>query len=104
VTVRHGRVVLSVVLSEAARIAVNVNRVVAGRRVAGRCRAHARHGRRCRALTRLRNLKLRGRAGHNTFRLKMRRLRRGDYRLWLVATNPAGQHSRRAVVSFAVPA
>jgi hypothetical protein len=34
----------------------------------------------------------------------MRRLRRGDYRLWLVATNPAGQRSRRAVVSFAVPA
>lgn len=104
VTVHHGRVVLSVVLSEAARIALSVNRVVRGRRVAGRCRAHARHGRRCSILPRLRTLKLRGRSGHNTFRLRMRRLRHGNYRLGLVATNPAGQRSRRVTVSFAVPA
>jgi hypothetical protein len=104
VSVRHGRVVLSLVLSESARIAVTVNRVQAGRRVAGRCRVHARHGRRCRALTRVRTLKLRGRTGYNTFRLRMRRLRHGHYRLWLVATSPAGQHSRRIVVSFAMPA
>ena len=104
VTVRHGRVMLSVVLSEPARIAVSINRVQAGRRVAGRCRAHARHGRRCRAVVRLRALTLRGRKGRNKFRLRMRRLGRGHDQLWLVATSPAGGRSRRVVVSFVVPA
>jgi outer membrane protein assembly factor BamB len=100
----HGRVDLRMLLSEAATISVGVERRLLGRVVGGRCSPGRRAGHRCRVWIMLRTLKLHATRGTNSFVLRTKRLRRGRYRLSLVARDRAGRSSPRTFVTFMVPA
>ena len=102
VTLLDGHVRLRLTLSEAATITVTVEKGVAGHIAGRRCRVGHRAGRRCTAWTTMRTLKLHGKRGNNAFLLHTKKLRRGRYRLALVARDRAGRRSRRIVVGFAV--
>ncbi len=69
---------------------------VAGRRVRGHCRAGARHGVRCTVTVRRARFTRHGRAGTNTFRLSLTKLRAGRYTVDIAAVNAAHHRSQTA--------
>jgi hypothetical protein len=100
---RSGRLTLTFTMSERADVTVTVNRVVPGRKVGRRCRANARHGKRCTILVKKARLTLSGRSGRHSFNLKMRPLAPGQYTLTLIAVDVAGAHSKTYTIKFKVP-
>jgi hypothetical protein len=96
-------------LSEAASIRVTLTRRAAGRKVGGRCRRRTRANRgrpRCTLYRRVGNFTQQGAAGSNTRRfggrLRGRKLNPGAFRAGFVATDAAGNRSRRKRVSFTI--
>jgi hypothetical protein len=78
VTVSGGRVTLWVTLSGPATITVSIS----GRRG---------------------TFKLHGKRGRNKFKLRMRPLAAGHYKLTVVARDASGKRSKRYTISFTVP-
>jgi len=93
---------LRVSLSEAARITGTITRTARGRRAGRRCSTRARRGRRCTVAMVVKRLRLAGRRGRSTVRASLRGVRPGRYTLTLVATDRAGNRSRRATLRFTV--
>jgi len=93
---------LRVSLSEAARITGTITRTARGRRVGRRCSTRARRGRRCTVAVVVKRLRFNGRRGRSTVRASLRGVRPGRYTLTLVATDRAGNRSRRVTLRFAV--
>jgi fibronectin-binding autotransporter adhesin len=62
-----------------AKVTLRLTHRVAGRLVGRHCRAGAGHGRRCSATVTVARLRYAGRAGANSFRLRLRRLEPGRY-------------------------
>jgi len=96
-------------LSEAARVSFTIERATSGRRVRGRCRAPTPRNRRARRCTRYvraggfaRQLALGRRRVSFSGRLRGRALRRGRYRVVIVARDGAGNRSRRHSAAFRV--
>jgi hypothetical protein len=107
---RRARTTVRYQLSEAARVAFRIERARVGRRVDGRCvrpTLRTRRAPRCRRYVALRGGFARsGSAGLNTFRysgrVRGRRLTPGRYRLAALATDAAGNSSRRVTAPFRV--
>lgn len=93
---------LRVSLSEAARLTGTISRPARGRRAGRRCSTRARRGRRCTTTVRVKSVRLRARSGRSTVSVSLRGLRPGRYSLALMATDAAGNRSRRATVRFTV--
>jgi acid phosphatase type 7 len=96
-------------LSEAARVRATLSRRAAGRKVGGRCRRRTRANRgrpRCTLYRRVGSFRQQGIAGSNTRqfdgRLRGRKLNPGAFRAGFVATDAAGNRSRRKRVSFMI--
>jgi hypothetical protein len=103
----HGAIAYA--LSEPAHVVLTVERLASGRKVGGACRRPARANRgrpRCRRPLRLGALAQDGSLGSNSRRLPAKvggkRLSPGSYRVTLVATDAAGNRSRRVRVSFTI--
>jgi outer membrane protein assembly factor BamB len=94
VHVVHGKLRLSLTLSEPAELTLVVSRLVPGRKVGGRCRVHARHGRRCQVSVRKLTVHIAARRGSDTPRPRMQALAPGRYTVTVVATNSVGERSR----------
>jgi hypothetical protein len=95
----HGTT-LKLSLSEPAVVTVVITQRVHGRRVHGRCRAHARSGKRCPLTVTRRTIRLTGVAGPNNFRFRPVGLRRGRYTATLTARGPTNQSSRPTTLAF----
>jgi hypothetical protein len=102
IKVRSGRARLTFTLSEAAKVTVVVRRILVGRSVGGRCRLHATRGQRCLVSLRRATLRLSGKRGVDSFRLRMRPLPAGRHSATLVARDAAGRRSRAYKVTFRV--
>jgi Bacterial Ig-like domain (group 3) len=94
----------SLILSKPVKFTVAIAKLVPGRRIHRRCRAQAKHGRRCMASLRLRILLLNGRVGHDGFRPRMRRLPPGDYAITVTARDRFGGRSKPRTVVVIVAA
>ncbi len=81
-------------LSTAATVTVAVTQRVKGRRVNGRCRAAARHGRRCAVSVRRARFTLHAHRGSNRLRLNLSRLRAGRYAVAVSAVDSNHRVSR----------
>lgn len=96
---------LSYSLSEAATIAGRIDALLPGRRTAKGCRA-AKRGKRCTRAVKRGTLRVTGHAGRGTAKVgpkfRGKRLKPGRYRLRLVATDAAGNASRRVTIKFRV--
>lgn len=104
VHVVRGKLRLSLRLSQPAELTVAVSKLVPGRKVHGRCRAGARHGRRCQASVRKLTLNRAVRQGSDTLRPLMHALAPGRYVITITATNSAGEASKPHSVVVAVRA
>jgi hypothetical protein len=93
---------LRVTLSEPARVTVQISRVQRGRRVRGRCRTTAMHGRRCSFRQRARRLSFQGRAGLDRRHLRTRGLRPGSYTAAVSARDSGGRRSRTVTLRFRI--
>jgi outer membrane protein assembly factor BamB len=93
---------LTFTLSERAKLTIVLSRNVPGRRVNRRCRAGARHGRRCTILVRKATFRPTGRKGRNSLRPRMRALAAGSYTVTITAIDAAGGRSKRYTVTFMV--
>lgn len=102
VRVVHRKLRLTLVLSQAARLAVVISKLEAGRAVRGRCRPGAQHGRRCQTLRRRGILHLFAQAGRHSLRPHMRALAPGRYAVTLTAVGTNGKRSKRATVKVVV--
>lgn len=94
-------------LSEAATVLATVSRTSRGRRVKGRCVAHARRGASCQLDTRIGTLPKQAlKAGDSAFgfsgRVGRTTLPAGSYRLTLVATDAAGNSSGPRALAFTI--
>ena len=96
-------------LSEAARVVFTIHRVRPGRRVRGKCRRVTSTNRskpRCKRYVSPRRFAAQATAGANrkkfSGRIGKRALRRGPYRATLVATDTAGNHSKRKRLAFRI--
>jgi hypothetical protein len=103
VTVVHGKLRLSLVVSEPARLTVVVSKLVPGRRVRGHCRAAAGQGRRCTVPVRKLTLRRSGRRGTNRWQPRMHGLAPGRYRITVTALSAAGKRSKPRTVVILVP-
>jgi hypothetical protein len=90
----RGKLRLSLTLSEPARLTIVVSKLVPGRKVHGRCRVRARHGRRCEESTRKLTLQIAAREGSDSPRPRMHALSPGRYSVTVVATNSVRERSR----------
>ena len=104
---RTKRVVrLATTLSAPATVAITVDRLLPGRRVAGRCRIAARTGTRCTLVRRVGVARQRAAAGAATLRIpariRGRVLTPGRYRLRAVAADAAGRRSAPKVLVIRV--
>jgi hypothetical protein len=93
---------LSLTLSEPAGVKLVISRVLHGRRARGRCRIHARHGRRCTLLIHKSTRTFLAHSGPNTFRLHLARLAAGRYIARITATSAGGLRSKRYTLRFGV--
>lgn len=106
---RKGGTTFSYVLSEAATVRVSIGRRFRGRRVGGKCRrvpGLRRGAPRCFGFRNVGAFTLQGVAGANSRwfggRLGKRRLNAGKFKAGFVATDAAGNRSRRESVSFTI--
>ena len=93
---------LRLTLSKSATLTATITQRVGGRRVRGRCRIGARHGRRCALTVRRARFTLRGHAGANSFRLALGRLRAGTYTVAVSAVDGAGLHSKTTQLALTI--
>ena len=93
---------LRLTLSQAGTLQIQISRTLSGRRVAGRCRAGARHGRRCTIARRARRMRLRAKRGRQQLRLNVRGLRPGSYVATIVLRGSSGRTSKTVTVRFAI--
>jgi len=97
---------LRLTLSEAADVRIAIARLRAGRRIHGRCRTTARHGRRCTARravgTLTRRLDVRAAAIPFSGRIGRRALRPGRYELRLTAADASGNRSAATTLRFTI--
>ncbi len=98
----HRKLRLSLILSESASLTVVVAKLVPGRVVHRRCRAGARHGRRCLLAHRKMVLYLNGKSGRNAFKPRMRALPPGRYAVTITARDAAGARSKHSTVVVVV--
>jgi sugar lactone lactonase YvrE len=90
-------------LSEPAAVGLTIQRAKRGRRKqGGRCRVHAKRGRRCIRWVAVRTLGHAGAAGANSIRLRSRGLRPGRHRLVLTAVDGVGNASARRTLPLRV--
>ncbi|MGN6168212.1 MAG: hypothetical protein ACTHQQ_08580, partial [Solirubrobacteraceae bacterium] len=82
---------LKLTVSQAATIRVLIAHRVKGRRVKGVCKRHAKAGKRCTMMITKRTLSFSGKAGRNSFKLKLRHLAKGRYRAAVTAHNANGK-------------
>jgi len=94
--------VLSLTLSESTKVRVSITRMLSGRRVRGRCRLHARSGKRCTLGGGARIQSFNGRNGNNRLRLNVRRLAAGSYVAKVLARDSAGTSSKTVTVRFLI--
>jgi hypothetical protein len=92
---------LSLTLSEAATVDVVVTQTRHGRKVKGRCKQGAKHGKRCTLTLRKATLAFPGALGANRFTLLVRRLAPGRYMATLTAL-AAGKDSNSVTLSFTI--
>ena len=100
-TARHGTT-LRLTLTQRANVRMQVSTTYPGRRVRGRCRAGARHGRRCTVVDHARRFRFTARTGHRSHRLRTHGLRAGRYILTATARDPAGRRSKTITVRFQI--
>ncbi|HLY49285.1 MAG TPA: Ig-like domain repeat protein [Solirubrobacteraceae bacterium] len=86
----HGRLRLSLTLSEGAKVAVAASQVVSGSAARRPCSGSQRHRRSCHVSARHLKLHLPGHKGRNKFVPRMRALPPGRYRIKVSAQNPSG--------------
>jgi outer membrane protein assembly factor BamB len=103
VRVGHRKLRLSLTLSEPARLTVVVWKLVPGRIVHRRCRARAKHGRRCQATLYELTLRLNGGGGADALRPRMRALAPGRYLVTVIAIGSGGARSRLHATVVTVP-
>lgn len=93
-------------LSEPATVSATVERAVKGRIAKGKCKRGARKGMRCKLYRAAGSFSLAGAAGANqrpfSGRLKSGNLKKGAYRMTLIATDGAGNKSIAAGLNFKV--
>ncbi len=89
-------------LSESAVLHVQVSRTLSGRKLRGRCRAGAEHGRRCTVTRRARRFSVHGRGGGNRRRLNFHGLAPGRYVATIFAVDAGGRKSRTFTVRFQI--
>jgi hypothetical protein len=99
-TARKGTT-LTFTLSTAATIRVVITQTVRGRKINGRCRPTATHGKRCTVIVIRTTRTLRGAAGANRIKLNLARLAPGFYRARISARNSAGS-SRSFALRFTI--
>jgi hypothetical protein len=92
---------LSLALSEAATVDVVITQTRHGRKVKGRCKPGAKHGKRCTLTVRRANLTFSGSPGPNRFTLHVPRLAPGRYEA-IVAALAAGKKSNPVTLSFTI--
>jgi hypothetical protein len=80
-----------VTVSQAARIRVLITKAVNGHRVKGVCKRHAKTGKKCATTITKRTLSFSGKAGRNSFKLKLRGLAKGRYTAAITAQNANGK-------------
>jgi outer membrane protein assembly factor BamB len=98
VRVVHRKLRLRFTLSQPAKLRVEIFKLKEGRIVDGRCRAGAKHGRRCHALRHRRTLHVFAQSGQHRFRPHMRRLPPGRYAIMFRALGADGQRSNSVTV------
>jgi outer membrane protein assembly factor BamB len=98
----HRKLRLSLFLSEPASLTVVLAKLVPGRLVHHRCRAGARHGRRCLTTHRKLVMHLNGKVGRNAFKPRMRPLPAGSYLVTVTARDAAGAGSKPSTVVVVV--
>ena len=104
-TVTKGtRPTLKLTLSEKASLTVTVTQRVPGRKVAGKCKAGAKHGRRCTATVTRATLRPAVVKGANSLRLALQKLKAGTYKIAIVARDTAGNKSVTRTLKLVVKA
>jgi hypothetical protein len=88
-------------LSTPASVTVVITQTVRGRKLNGRCRPIAKHGKRCTVTLKRTTRTLRGAAGANSIKLGLARLAPGVYHATISARNSGGT-SRRFVLKFTI--
>jgi outer membrane protein assembly factor BamB len=101
VTARAG-VLLRLTVSEAARVQVQLNRLLSGHKVGNRCRVGTRRGRRCTVTPRARRFSFDARRGRNRHHLRLRGLRPGRYVVAITAIGPGAVRSRTVRLRFRI--
>jgi outer membrane protein assembly factor BamB len=98
----QGGTILSLSLSEGARVRVSITRTLSGRLVGGRCRLNARSGKLCTLLRGAGTHWFSGRMGSNRLALNVKRLAAGSYIAEVLARDSAGTSSMTVTVRFLV--
>jgi hypothetical protein len=95
---------LTMSLSSAATVQLIVSRRVPGRTLRGTCRPGARTGAACTKTITVRSLAFHGRAGRNSFALRLPGLARGRYSATVTARGASGgtSRSRRLTITFTI--
>jgi hypothetical protein len=102
VRVVHRKLRLRLAQSQPGTLAIAMFKLEPGRLVFGRCRAGAKHGRRCRALRHRGTLHVFLQAGQHRLRPHMRRLPAGRYAITLSAVGLNGERSNAVTVIVTV--
>ncbi|MFL5861222.1 MAG: hypothetical protein ACJ780_10630 [Solirubrobacteraceae bacterium] len=93
---------LRVIVSEAARIRIQINRLLSGRKVRGRCRVGPQHGARCTLHRHMRRISLRAQRGASRHHLSLRRLVPARYAAAITAFGRGGVRSRTLTTRFQI--
>jgi hypothetical protein len=93
---------LTMSLSTAAAVQVVVSGRVSGRKLRGACRPGARTGPACTKTMVVRSLAFHGRAGRNSFALRLPGLARGRYSATVTARGASGSASKRLAITFTI--
>ncbi|MFL5861346.1 MAG: Ig-like domain repeat protein, partial [Solirubrobacteraceae bacterium] len=100
-TARRG-VMLRVTVSGAARLRIQINRLLSGRKVRERCRVGPRHGARCSLHRPARMISWRAKRGASRHHLNLHRLVPGRYEAAITAFGSGGTRSRRVTIRFQI--
>ena len=100
-TARQGTI-LSLTLSQAAQLRIQVSRTLSGHKRGRRCRLGLKHGRRCSVSRRARRLAFHGHGGSNRLRLRLRGLSPGNYAATVVAVGQSSRRSKTVTVRFTI--
>jgi hypothetical protein len=92
---------LKLTVSQPARITLLITGTVAGHKLRGVCKRHAKTGRRCATTIIKRTLTFSARTGANAFKLKLPGLARGTYTATITAQNANGK-SRAVRLTFTI--